>query len=79
MEKWEIDNSEKLEISEVSEILFRVFDFTLQPNRKLGFKDLGKKILRFPRFPTFPSFPVQGYLFEFHCSRGLKPCSFKIK
>ena len=32
---------------------FRVFDFVLQPSRKLGFKNLGKT---FPRFPIFPSF-----------------------
>ena len=25
-------------------------------NRKLGFKNLGKKFLRFPRFPGFPTF-----------------------
>ena len=58
MEKWQIKNSEKLEISEISEKLFqvllcRVFDFIQQANRKLGFKNFRKQ---FPRFPTVPSF-----------------------
>ena len=48
-------NSEKLEISVILEKLFRVFDFILQPNQKLGFRNLGKQFPRFLRFPTFPS------------------------
>ena len=37
MKNWQIENSETLEISEISEILFRyfqVFDFALQPKSK---------------------------------------------
>ena len=34
MKKWQIENSEKLGISEISEKLFRVFDFALQPKSK---------------------------------------------
>ena len=34
MKKWQIENSEKSEISEISEELFRVFDFALQPKSK---------------------------------------------
>ena len=43
MKKWQIENSEKSEISEISEKLFRVF-LPYSQNRKLGFKNLGKKI-----------------------------------
>ena len=53
MENWQVENSEKLEISEIAEKIFRLFVFILQSNRKLGFKNLGKK---FPRFPSFTSF-----------------------
>ena len=58
MKKWQIKNLEKSEISEISEKLFRVFSFPSfrfcpTANRKLGFKNLGKKFLRFPRFPSF--------------------------
>ena len=38
---------------------FFIFEFSILAvgqNRKLGFKNLEKKILRFPRFPRFPSF-----------------------
>ena len=38
---------------------FLVSEFSILPysqNRKLRFKNLGKKFLRFPRFPSFPSF-----------------------
>ena len=61
MEKWQIKNPEKSEISEISEklfrvFLFRVFDFTYSQNGKIAFKNLRKKFPRFPRFPTFPSF-----------------------
>ena len=31
IKKWQIENLEKSEISEISEKLFRVFDFDLQP------------------------------------------------
>ena len=34
MKKWQIENSEKLGISEISEKLFRVFDFALEPKSK---------------------------------------------
>ena len=56
MKKWQIENLEKSESSESSEKLFLVFEFSILPycqNRKLGFKNLGKK---FPRFPSFRSF-----------------------
>ena len=38
---------------------FLISEFSILPdsqNRKLGFKNLGKKFPRFPRFPRFPSF-----------------------
>ena len=38
---------------------FLIFEFSILPysqNRKLRFKNLGKKFPRFPRFPRFPSF-----------------------
>ena len=38
---------------------FFISEFSILPysqNRKLGFKNLGKKFPRFPRFPRFPSF-----------------------
>ena len=64
MEKWQVENSEKLEISEISEklfrvFLFRIFDFSLQPNRKLRFKILEKnskisEIFDFSEFSTWP-------------------------
>ena len=60
MKKWQIENSETSEVSKISEILFRVFlfpRFRYSQNRKLGFKNLGKKFPSFPRFPSFPSFP----------------------
>ena len=58
MKKWQIENSEKSEISEISEnyskfSYFRVFDFALQSNRKLRFKNLGKKISKFSEFLTW--------------------------
>ena len=34
----------------------QVFDLPYSQNRKLGFKNLGKKIPSFPRFQSFPSF-----------------------
>ena len=34
MKKWLIENCETFEISEISEKLFRVFDFALQPKWK---------------------------------------------
>ena len=39
---------------------FLISEFSILPNsqnRKLEFKNLGKKFPRFPRFPKFPSFP----------------------
>ena len=58
MKKWQIESSETLETlkswkyySEFS--YFRVFDFALQQNRKLGYKYLGKIFPIFPRFPSF--------------------------
>ena len=62
MKKWQIENSEKSEISEISEKLFRVFffpSFRFCPTAKIENSDLknsDKKFLRFPRFPKFPSF-----------------------
>ena len=49
MKKWQIKNSEKSEISEISEKLFRVsffrvFDFALQPKPKTRIKNSRKKI-----------------------------------
>ena len=51
MKKWQVENSGKSEISEISKSFlifefsyFRVFDFA----RKHGFKNLGKKCPRFP-------------------------------
>ena len=38
---------------------FLIFKFSILPysqNRKLGFKNLGKKFPSFPGFPSFPSF-----------------------
>ena len=38
---------------------FLISKFSILPysqNRKLGFKNLGKKLPSFPRFPSFPSF-----------------------
>ena len=59
MRKWQIENSEKLEISEISEKLFRVFlflSFRFCPTAKIENSDL--KILRknFPGFPRFSRF-----------------------
>ena len=48
MKTMQIKNSKISEISETSEILFRVFDFGLQTKKKFGKK--------FPIFPRFPSF-----------------------
>ena len=41
MKKWEIENSET---SEISEIFFRVFDFALKPNLKTQIQKTRKKI-----------------------------------
>ena len=35
MKKWQIENSETPEISEIPETLFQVFDFALQPKSKI--------------------------------------------
>ena len=62
MKKWQIENSEKSKISEISEKIFPSFltsEFSILPysqNRKLVFKNLGKKFEKFLRFPGFPSF-----------------------
>ena len=49
MKKWQIENSEK---SEISEKLFRVFE-------KLGFKNLGKKISEISEVFEFSTWPVK--------------------
>ena len=41
MKKWQIENSET---SEISEILFRVFDFALQPKSKTRIQKSREKI-----------------------------------
>ena len=53
MENWQVENSEKLEISEIAEKIFRLFVFILQSNRKLGFKNLEKKFQDFRVFRVF--------------------------
>ena len=53
MENWQVENSEKLEISEIAEKIFRLFVFILQSNRKLGFKNLGKKFQDYRVFRVF--------------------------
>ena len=58
MENWQVENSEKLEISEIAEKIFRLFVFILQSNRKLGFKNLGKKFQDFRVFRVFRVFDV---------------------
>ena len=55
MKKWKIENSEKLEISEISEKLFRVSlfpSFRFCPTAKLRFKNLGKNFRDFGGFPV---------------------------
>ena len=44
MKKWQIENSEKSEISEILEKLFRVFDFALQPKSKTWIQKSWEKI-----------------------------------
>ena len=62
IKKWQLENLEMSEISEILEKLLRVFFFSefsilrYSQNRKLRFKNLGKKFLRSPRFLRFPSF-----------------------
>ena len=65
MEKWQIENSETSEISEILDLLFRVIlfpSFRFCPTAKIENSDLkisGKNcpsFLSFPRFPSFPSF-----------------------
>ena len=51
MKKWQVENSET---SDISEILFRVFLFPYSQNRKLGFKNLKKEFSRFPSFRLGP-------------------------
>ena len=46
MKKWQIENSEKSEISEITEKWFRVFDFALQPKSKTRIWNSWKKISR---------------------------------
>ena len=59
MKKWQMENSETSKISEISEILFRVFlfpSFRVFPTAKIenpGIRKLGKNFPRFPRFPSF--------------------------
>ena len=59
MKKWQIENSEKSEISEISEELFRVFlfpSFRFCPTAKIENSDLKIVEKFFPRFPRFPRF-----------------------
>ena len=59
MKKWQIENSEKSEISEISEELFRVFlfpSFRFCPTAKIENSDLKIVEKIFPRFPRFPRF-----------------------
>ena len=58
MENWQVENSEKLEISEIAEKIFRLFVFILQSNRKLGFKNLGKKFQDFRVFDVAVLFSI---------------------
>ena len=51
MKKWKIENSEKLEISKISEFsYFQVFHIGCRTEKIYGFKNLGK---RFPRSRSF--------------------------
>ena len=64
MKKWQMENSEKSEILEISEKLFRlsffrVFDFALQPKSKTRIKSSRKKISEISevsKFSTWPKF-----------------------
>ena len=62
MKKWEIENSEKSEISEISEKLFRVFlfpSFRFCPTAKIENSDLKifeKNFRDFEDFPVFRAF-----------------------
>ena len=38
-------------------LISKISILSYSQNRKLGFKNLGKKFPSFPRFPSFPSFP----------------------
>ena len=64
MKKWQIENLETLEISEISEILFRVslfpsFQFCpTAKSKKLGFKNLGNKFRDFRCFLGFRVFDL---------------------
>ena len=58
MKKWQIENSETSEISEIWEILFRVFlfpSFRFCPIPKIENSDLKTSEKRFPSFPSFQS------------------------
>ena len=53
MEMWYIENLEKLEISEISEKLFRVSDFTLQLKSKSRILKSRKKFFKISGFSEF--------------------------
>ena len=63
MEKWRIENSEKSEISEYQENYSEVSILKYSQNQKLGFKNLGKKIPRFPTLPCFRPGRIQSTVF----------------
>ena len=71
MKKWQIENSEKLEISEISEILFRVllfpsFRFCLPAkNENLDLKILKKNFRDFRDFQGFQVFDLASFYFIF--------------
>ena len=62
MKKWQIENSEKSEISEISEKLFRVFDFALQPKSKTHIKNSRKKISEISKISEVSEFSILPYI-----------------
>ena len=61
MKKWQIENSETLEISEISEILFRVFLFPIFgfcPRAKIENSDLKISEKNFQDFRDFRGFDL---------------------
>ena len=56
MEKWQIKKSKKLEIPEISEKLFLVFDFTLQPKSKTRTLKSQKKFFQISEISNFSEF-----------------------
>ena len=53
MKKWQIENSEA---SEISEIFFRVFDFALKPKSKTQIQKNSKKISEISRISEVSEF-----------------------